>query len=252
MNFLNSYRPSVKDAIKKNENEIISNIQIVRTPLAKAMDIFINVTSNGKVDKVKKEGNFDEMFHLNINLTTTNNKSFVLEKNESINFEAGSSVQQNSEVLQVDIVPPNLSIGQLLSNTKKRQGNKYYLYSASSNNCQKFIKDVFESNGITDAKYITFIKQNTSQIFKNPNLRKFANTVTTGAAVAAKIGDYVNKYKNPKKWFGGSIPPKQDLKKLTVAELKAIIKVNKKVYNRKVTITGLKKADLIKLVEELY
>lgn len=125
MNFLNSYRPSVKDAIKKNENEIISNIQIVRTPLAKALDIFINVTSNGKVDKVKKEGNFDEMFHLNINLTTTNNKSFVLEKNESINFEAGSSVQQNSEVLQVDIVPPNLSIGRLLSNTKKRQGDKY-------------------------------------------------------------------------------------------------------------------------------
>jgi hypothetical protein len=41
------------------------------------------------------------------------------------------------------------------------------------------------------------------------------------------------------------------LNKLKVAELKAIIKLNKKVYNRKVNVTGLKKADLIKLVEEL-
>jgi hypothetical protein len=174
----------------------------------------------------------------------------VLEKNESINFEKGSSVKQNSEVLHVDIVPPNLSIGQLLNNAKKLQGDKYFLYSASSNNCQKFIKDVFESNGINDAKYIEFVKQDTAEIFKNPNLRKFANTVTTGAAVVAKMGDYVNKYKNPKKLFGGSIP-KQDLNKLKVAELKAIIKLNKKVYNRKVNVTGLKKADLIKLVEEL-
>jgi hypothetical protein len=251
MNFLNGYRPSVKDAIKKHENEIISNIQIVRTPLNGAMDAFINVASKGKVEKVKNKGNYDDLYHLNINLTTTNNNTFVLEKNESINFEKGSSVKQNSEVLQVDIVPSNLSIGQLLNNAKKRQGDKYFLYSASSNNCQKFIKDVFESNGITDAKYIEFVKQDTAEIFKNPNLRKFANTVTTGAAFASKIGDYANKYKNPKKWFGGSIP-KQDLKKLTVMELKAIIKVNKKVYNRKVNITGLKKADLIKLVEELY
>jgi hypothetical protein len=55
MNFLNGYRPSVRDAIKKHENEIISNIQIVRTPLAKAMDAFINVASKGKVEKVKKK-----------------------------------------------------------------------------------------------------------------------------------------------------------------------------------------------------
>jgi hypothetical protein len=250
MNFLNSYRPSVRDAIKKHENEIISNIQIVRTPLAKAMDAFINVASKGKVEKVKKKGDFDQMFHLNVNLTTTNNNTFVLEKNESINFEKGSSVKQNSEVLQVDIVPSNLSIGQLLSNAKKRQGDNYYRYSASSNNCQKFIKDVFESNGINDKKYITFIKQDTAEIFKNPNLRKFANTVTDGAAFAVKIGDYANKYKNPKNWFGSGIV-KQDLNKLKVAELKAIIKLNKKVYNRKVNVTGLKKADLIKLVEEL-
>jgi hypothetical protein len=250
MNFLNGYRPSVKDAIKKHENEIISNIQIVRTPLNGAMDAFINVASKGKVEKVKNKGNYDDLYHLNVNLKTTNNNTFVLEKNESINFEKGSSVKQNSEVLQVDIVPPNLSIGQLLSNAKKRQGDNYYRYSASSNNCQKFIKDVFESNGINDEKYITFIKQDTAEIFKNPKLRKFANTVTDSAAFASKIGDYANKYKNPKKLFGGSIP-KQDLNKLKVAELKAIIKLNKKVYNRKVNVTGLKKADLIKLVEEL-
>jgi hypothetical protein len=214
---------NLKDLIKKHENEIISNIQIVRTPLAKAMDAFINVASKGKVEKVNNKGNYDDLYHLNINLTTTNNNTFVLE----VRF-----------YMYVDYVPANLTIGQLLSNTKKRQGDNCYRYSASSNNCQKFIKDVFESNGINDEKFITFIKQDTAEILKNPNLRKFANTVTDGAAFAVKIGDYANKYKHLKNWFGSGIV-KQDLNKLKVAELKAIIKLNKKVYNRKVNFDCL-------------
>ena len=56
-------------------------------------------------------------------------------------------------------------------------GGKYFTYSASSNNCQDFIKSIFESNNISQG--LDFIKQDTETIFADHhNLRKFTNTIT--------------------------------------------------------------------------
>jgi hypothetical protein len=58
-------------------------------------------------------------------------------------------------------------------------GAKFLTYSASSNNCQYFIRAVFSATGMLRPQYEQFIKQDTESIFRgNPALRKFANTVT--------------------------------------------------------------------------
>jgi hypothetical protein len=250
--FLNHYSTTVKQALDQYGNDVISSIIIVRTPLAKAIDAIINIGSLGKSNKLKSKENYDNLFHLNVLI----NGKYTLEKNEIINFQKGDTRTDKSETMDVNPIPSGLSINMLLSNTKKKQGAKYYRYSASSNNCQDFISAMFSSNGMADSRYIEFIKQDTESIFKNnATLRKIANNATDAAAIGniayskatTKVKGAVKKVK---KFLGGA-EVKVNYKKMKVAELKLIIKANKKRYNRKVTVSGKRKNELIALIEEL-
>ena len=119
---------------------------------------------------------------------------------------------------------------------KARQGSKYFKYNASSNNCQYFIRDALQANGVTDPTYINFVKQDTESILKNhPIFRKIANSATDlGAAVHTVVDPVfsgVNNIKKKvkknvkntvKKFFGGNQPINSN--KLKVKELKQLLK----------------------------
>ncbi len=47
----------------------------------------------------------------------------------------------------------------ILENTRKRMGDDFWTYQAGANNCQNFILNILEANGIHQAK--NFIKQDT-------------------------------------------------------------------------------------------
>ena len=118
-----------------------------------------------------------------------NGQEIYIEKNERINCGIGNK-QTDHDFLNVDSVdiPQNLTFGQLITNTASLMGEKFLTYSASSNNCQYFIRAVFQANNMLQPKYESFIKQSTEQLFNNnANLRKFANTVTDIAGEAHAI-----------------------------------------------------------------
>jgi len=56
---------------------------------------------------------------------------------------------------------------------------KFFSYSGYDNNCQSFVLNLLNSNGILTNDLDTFIKQNTESIFaNNPTLRKLTNNIT--------------------------------------------------------------------------
>jgi hypothetical protein len=58
-------------------------------------------------------------------------------------------------------------------------GNKMFPYNPSTNNCQDFILSVLKANGINDENAFSFVKQDTSMIFKNKGwLSSLAKNVT--------------------------------------------------------------------------
>jgi hypothetical protein len=227
---------------------------IVRTPLSTILNLLLNAVSLGQFNMAKQQNNYDDYYHLHLNITTDKGNKFTLEKNETILLKKGFTNNNNSQELIINNVPPNLSINLLLENTKTRQGTRFFRYSAKSNNCQMFINDIITSNNINNPEYIEFIKQDTESIFKdNPFFRKLANSATDIASVAASNG-----FTSPllsvkgigKVLLGGG--DMSDIKKLKVKDLKNIIKQNKKLFNRKITVTNLTKKDLLDLVEELH
>jgi hypothetical protein len=176
------FSEDIKNILKNNGNEIITEMVIVRTPLSTILNLLLNAVSLGQFNMAKQQNNYDYYFHLHLNITTDKGNKYTLEKTEIIILKNGFTNNKDSQYMLINNVPANLSINLLLENTKQKQGTKFFRYSANSNNCQMFINDAITSNGINNPEYTQFIKQDTSAIFKdNPfsiGCFKCYNTIT--------------------------------------------------------------------------
>lgn len=157
--------PNVKDFIKKFGNEKIASLSVGRTLVNPIIQQSINTLSNGGLDY--------DIYHLFLNITTTSGKKLMIEKNERLN--AGYENPQG-EKLSIPS-PNNLTISELLENTRKYMGDhKFVNYQAFQNNCQDFIISVLTANNIPISQEMRdFIKQDVSHLSQNRPLSMLAN-----------------------------------------------------------------------------
>lgn len=177
-----AYPPNLTAIKNQLGNEVITSLQIGRTPVPSAISAAMNAVSLGGFNKVFKTLSFDTLFHLFLIITTDKGK-FLLEKNERINV----SKNIPSKDLQVKdvVIPNNLSVNELIDTTQKYMGVNFLPYDPATQNCQDFIASVLKANNIATPELLSFVKQDTSEIFKqNPNLAKISRKLTDiGAAI---------------------------------------------------------------------
>jgi hypothetical protein len=176
----NDYPPKVRNILKKYGSEVIVSYKLKRTPVSSLLTSALSAVSLGEFGDRLKNSEYDELFHLFLELTTASGKRISVEKNEVINADVSPPTRPNEEVEDiVNNIPPGLTINELMNNTKKRMGSSFFNYSAKSNNCQDFIINILKSNKIGDNSNFEFIKQNTDFLFKNlPVLQRIANATT--------------------------------------------------------------------------
>jgi len=175
------YPPKVRGILKKFGDEVVVNYKIKRTPVSSLLTSALSAVSLGKFGARFGRSEYDELFHLFLEMTTQTGKKISVEKNEVINMDTSPPVRDKEEVKEIkNNVPQDLTINEIMANTEKYMGKKkFFGYSARDNNCQDFIVSLLKSNNIGDAEDITFVKQNTKELFRNlPFLRKFSNTIT--------------------------------------------------------------------------
>jgi len=173
------YPPKVRNILEDNGNEIVSGLTIMRTPVPKVLTGALSLFSGGEFGK-RMERAFDELFHLFLEIRTQSGKRLSVEKNEVINMDLNPVKRDKTETKVVGKIPSDMTIREMLDKTEEYMGKqKYYSYSAKDNNCQDFIVAIFKANEIGDESDISFIKQDTKQLFKDlPYLRKLSNTLT--------------------------------------------------------------------------
>jgi hypothetical protein len=163
--------PSFRKLLKEVGNQVITGLTLWREP----------ISINKFVKFFKFNTGYDDLFHLSLNIST-NEGNYNLDKQAVLTFEKG---QPKGETLKIN--PPNsMTIQTLIDNTKNRMGkSKYTSYNAKSNNCQDFLLNVLDANGVNTTEATTFIKQDSDSIFKG--LPKYAdkilNIITTGQAI---------------------------------------------------------------------
>ena len=202
INNKNNYSISVSNSLKKYGKNKISRIILNRTPLGSMMNTALNVSSGFEFLNKLKQSPYDSLFHLAAILILDNGKKLMFEKVETMSLHefSGNPFQKGSESLEIQQLP-NLSVSDLVNNTRKRMGdNKFFTYNASSNNCQSFLVKMMEANIPNYQQYVNFIKQNTEFVYKNsPNFRKFSNTMTTTGRVLGVLTGQGLKHENEKK-----------------------------------------------------
>jgi hypothetical protein len=198
----NDLPPKVRNILKKLGSQVIVSYSLKRAPVSSLLRSALSAVSFGEFNKRFKESEYDDLFHLYLELTTQNNIKLNIEKNEVINFELSPKARPKEEVKDIVNFPNGLTLNELMNNTKELMGQSDFInYSANNNNCQDFILSVLDANNIGDESDKEFVKQDTAFLFENlPYLRKISNTVTTIGARANVIttGAGYKKSKNKK------------------------------------------------------
>lgn len=181
----------VRKVLAEYGDKPISKAVILRTPVSSPVKDALNVVSLGEFKKRLARQPYDDIFHLFM-LFTVGGTAISLEKNAIITMKVNPN--RSGESREV-VVPPGLTLNQLMDATAKKMGKKFIPYASNSNNCQSLILNVLQANGMDTPELDTFVKQDTSELFDD-YLRKFSNTITDLGARVATVTD------------GASIKPK--------------------------------------------
>jgi len=163
-----SFSTKVKNILAKVGNDRIYTITIFRYSINSIIKNILELTSLQSIP-------YDNLFHLGLIF----NNQVLLEKNSIINMDINPRLPKDTEFVNMNF-NQSISINQFINNTLNFMGqDKFFTYSAYDNNCQYFALNLLYANGINDDSLISFVKQNTEDIFRNnPYLRRFVNNIT--------------------------------------------------------------------------
>ena len=184
-----NYLPSIQKLLNVIGDDNIKHITLAREPLPKATSFIANLITTGGFERKLKELNYDDVYHLFLVVETPKGK-FIVEKNENINIIRFNGFSKNVETKNVP-VSSRLSINIMLEKTKSRMGtHKFYNYQALSNNCQKFVDEMLNANGLNSSELHKFILQDSSELLgSDPKFRKLVNVLTDGKTLFNRVTD---------------------------------------------------------------
>lgn len=180
--------PSIKNLIKNHGKAIITKITICREPIHRFINYVINAITLGKFDKVKKELGYDKFFHLFMYIELSDGYHFRIEKNERVRLTENEMIKKDGECKQVPLNGKRISLVQMFDNAIKKHDD-FWLYSASKNNCQKFIYDMLNDSGLSNESINKFVKQDAETLFNRlPGYTKdISDLLTNAAAVGRRV-----------------------------------------------------------------
>jgi hypothetical protein len=175
--------PNNQRFLKANGDTIITSMRVERKPLSKTIEGILNTISLGSFDSAKKNLSYDSMYHLYVVI----NDKFILEKNELLNF-TNYSPSSNSESMDVKNIPKGLTINELVDKTRKKMGDSFIKYSAFNFNCQHFILNLLQANGLDTAELKKFILQDAKKVLEG--LPSYVEDLTDNVTDIASIGRF--------------------------------------------------------------
>lgn len=196
--------PSQRTFDKYKDQQIVK-IEINREPVLKFIQKFLNIITLGGYDRARRNLHYDNVFHLYCIIHLEDGTKLKLEKNEKINLEKAGSykLERDDTFISID---KKLTLETLFKNTIKKVGAyQFYIYSGDKNNCQRFIADILESNGLMNDYLKSFILQDAKAIFEqNPSYLRAISQFSTDTAARLRelfglgLDEIKNETKNDK------------------------------------------------------
>jgi len=174
---LDSRPKAINSFLKKNSKKAVIQIDVCRRPVNSIIRKILNFLSNGHLEEALRKYDYDQIYHLYMNITLSDGSKYSLEKNQRVKVKRGG-IKPNSNTECRTVSNLNIPVQRFITNGEK-SGVNFYRYS-TVNNCQRFINDLLTRNGIK--KLTSFVKQNAKELL-NPFTKKVAQAVTDVAGV---------------------------------------------------------------------
>lgn len=169
--------PKMKQFLEDHGEETITKMFVRREPLSTLLNILLTVLSWGEINRKIYNSAYDELYHLSLYIETNSGTRFVIEKNERINIIENPSANDFIEIIPVRLVR-QITVNELIENTKQQMGATFYPYNAIDNNCQVFVTNILKANRLLVPITNQFINQDVKQIFNtSPVLKRIMDWV---------------------------------------------------------------------------
>ena len=172
---------TVRNVLKQYGTANITGIRIRREPLSRVAEGLLQTITLGRWKEIK--GNIDEFFHLYAILYTDKGQ-FLLEKNETVILKKGTfPLKKDAQEMAVSMVQ-SVPLAEFIDKTVKRMGlSDYTTYEGFSLNCQNFLLNHLQANGLITPQLREFIYQDTKQLVeKTPTFSRWLGKAITDLA----------------------------------------------------------------------
>lgn len=153
------YPPDVRRTLAAIGDKPVVAMNIRRDPIRSVLNTAINFLTLGKWNEARKRYAYDKVFHLGVEFELPDGKIYVAEKNQTLNIAPTTPSDADTERLAVALPTHHFTVNEMLFKTRERQGDKFFLYDAFTNNCQDWIVDLLTANGLANAQNLAFVKQ---------------------------------------------------------------------------------------------
>ena len=156
---IDSLNKKSKITLEKYGNQEIQNIKIFKQEIDGVLGKTISFIT----------GHDGKLYHLGMLVILQDGKEITVEKNHVVNISEGSTIKPNNEVVEVNLKGKHITLNELIDKTVETVGkNQVFEYDAfGGKNCQNFVIDVLNSNGILSKEDRDFTLQDLSQHKKN-------------------------------------------------------------------------------------
>ena len=181
---LHSRNRQITTLLRKHGDDIISHFVICRAPIKKRNKKLINLLTAGKLSEIQKDMNYDEVFHLYLEITLSNGKRFMIEKNSVVDVAYKKVPRENVKALHVPAKGKH-SVYEMITKAEKFNKN-LYRYTSDSYNCQNFILSLMKPIGNWNEKLNKFVYQDYSDLY-TPVTSAISQGITDASALFHRL-----------------------------------------------------------------
>jgi hypothetical protein len=169
------FPPKDRELIAQVGDEKVTKLTLYRYP--------ISLSKFAKFIGALKNTPYDDLMHIGVVI----NDKYLTEKDAVLTFERNGVPKQSTDTLDVPVGLKEFTINEMIDRTRNRMGAVAFstycaLNKGNCSNCQGYLKNMLDANGLSTAETTKFILQDLEQVTKN--LPSYANAIAnffTGA-----------------------------------------------------------------------
>ena len=179
-----SFNNTAQSMLKIHGDKIINSISVFRAPL-KQSSLLVKVLNGFSSENIP----YEKLFHLGFIISVGETKLRV-EKNQVISIDEVYTLKPETEIIEVPLNSKQITFNDFLNNAVNKFGkDRIFKYSAFNFNCQCYVRDTLEANGLYNTVINDFVYQPMENVIKNLNgsVPKTINAITNTAAYINKL-----------------------------------------------------------------